>query len=77
MQIKKYLTENNQNYENVTIALFCYHNDLNINTKHGLKRKLLLNLLLNISYKHKPHLEIRILLKDYLQIDVLYLHKMR
>ena len=29
MQIKKHLTENYHNYENV--ALFCYQNNLNIN----------------------------------------------
>ena len=28
---KKYLRENNGNYENVTIVLFCYQNDLDIN----------------------------------------------
>ena len=32
IQIKKYVRENNHNNENVTTALFCYQNDLNINT---------------------------------------------
>ena len=32
IQTKKYLRENSCNYENVTIALFCYQNDLNLNT---------------------------------------------
>ena len=30
IQIKKYEGDNNHNYENVTIALFCYQNDPNI-----------------------------------------------
>ena len=32
IQIRKYLRENNHEYENFTIALFCYQTDLNINT---------------------------------------------
>ena len=32
IQIKKHLSENDHNYKDVTIALFCYQNDLNINT---------------------------------------------
>ena len=32
IKIKKYLRENNHNYKNVTIALFCHQNDLIINT---------------------------------------------
>ena len=32
MQTKNYLRENHDNSEIVTIAFFCYHNDLDINT---------------------------------------------
>ena len=32
MPTKKHLNENNHNYENVTTELFCYQNDLHINT---------------------------------------------
>ena len=83
---------NNHNYKNVTIALFCYKNDVNIKSnKSWLKEKIVIKtslylymvvkFVIKLSYfkycrKHKPHLEIRMQLKNNLQIDILYSHTM-
>ena len=80
--IKRHPSENNHNYKNLTIALFCYQNHLNIiKTESWFKENfyqilgLSLNLYFKYRWKHKRHLKIRLQLKNYLQIDILYSHK--